>query len=228
MERPSPDTEQFIIEFKNSSVEQTDSSGQQQQQSEKQPQFHVRLQESSQEQTNSTKSNEKLPDPTQKLSKRLIRNIFGRKKQFEQINAKKTKSDTMLKIPIKRKSNVADMELNGESSEKATEPKEKRSKVELNEHFLDGFGQLSLEPLEKYDVSSIYFEIEKGQNASAMKVLEAEIAASTSDSTSYFNAYKKVLKLEEAAETIELQKFNLRSINLTYSKLGKFSKLKRA
>lgn len=105
--------------------------------------------------------------------------------------------------------------------------KKKKIKIGINDGMPNGFGNLILKTLQKNDVHAVYLKIKQGQNASFIKSLEEKIADGASDSASYIEAYKAMLNLEEAAETLNLQNFNQRSIQLTYSNFGKTFEIKK-
>lgn len=174
-------------------------------------------------------------DPTEKASNLLIEALLEQKEHFERQNAKKTTGKTpshhytprkMPKFTIKRKGE-SKIETNDEDEGKRTQPKEKKIKIGINDGMPNGFGNLILKTLQKNDVHAVYLKIEQGQNASFIKSLEEKIADGASDSASYIEAYKAMLNLEEAAETLNLQNFNQRSIQLTYSNFGKTFEIKK-
>lgn len=192
-------------------------------------------------------SNQSLPaqqnmevrsDPTQKASNLLISSLFDEKERRKKMNIKEQnestscsskillKKITIPKIPIKHKETKK--RHSNEIEGKNAEPKEKKIKTETHDDIPCGFGHLSLEQLKKYDVNEKYFEVEKGQGKKIIASIKEKMSNSTSNLTSYIKAYRSMLYMEEAAETLKIHEFNQRRVKLVYSNAGNKFELKKS
>lgn len=172
-------------------------------------------------------------DPTLKATNYLIQQILEQQKQHEEQVNSTSKPRTLIpkkrylplrSIPKKRTVRIAEKDPIAETK-KSSEPKAKKAKVD---EIPDGFGSLNLKKLETHHVPLKIVRVENGKDPSYLLELEQIVDDSATKSKEYYQAYTDLLNLEEAAETLELKQYDQKSLQLSYSKVGKIFKIKKA
>lgn len=133
-----------------------------------------------------------------------------KRKLFHEPNSKlKFKSVPRVKTSVKKCAKEAIVQ--GNSKEKGSE---------LNKIPRD-FGSLAIEPLEAYDLPRKIIRIENEGDKSYFNVLDELMKNSATNASQYVEAYTSLLNLEEAAETLDLERYDQKSLQLVYSNSGK-------
>lgn len=190
-----------------------------------------------------------IEDPTQKASNMLIKSLLDEQKRIHKKNVcnvkhkskhvsslarssvKIPKKIRLPKIPIKPKMSGENLEFEEENTARNTETREKQKKIAIIDDIPNGFGCLSLQRLGKRVLPDIFFQIEKGLGrAQAKEILtsmEQKQSESTTNLSAYIEFYRAMLNMEEAAETLNIQKYNQRSVQLAYSNFGNKFEIKK-
>lgn len=131
------------------------------------------------------------------------------------------------KVPIVQRKPRKKLTKKRKENQSEKEPKEKKAKVEFNQ-IPYGFGFLSQDPLEKHDVPSKFVRIENGKDISSLQELQKMVKDATTDPKRYTEACRAFLYLEQAAEALNLERYNQKAIQLSYSKTGTLFQIKKS
>lgn len=120
------------------------------------------------------------------------------------------------------------------NSKTTTEPQKKRAKIkhtiESNDFpsdLPDGFGNLLLEKLESYILPQQALQTEKRGDPSYPNEIKRIIKDAVTNQPRYIQVYTALLNLEEAAETLQLQRYNQKHLKFKYSNSGRIFQMKK-
>lgn len=183
------------------------------------------------ENTQKENAKEKRCDPTTKASNVLIKSLMEQKALHEANNAITTTKSKEKKISrsgsIVRLSRIPKKSYTEEIVTESIEPKSKKIKVQCNE-IPDAFGQLKrIDAFDStYDLPDHIKKIENKTDMSYLAIIEEMIQHSALYSDKYVSAYMALLHLEEAAETMNIERYNQSSLKIHYSGVGRTFQIK--
>lgn len=169
-----------------------------------------------------------LLDPTTKASDMLIKALLEQKEHSLRQKDEKSRTSPTSRLPVFRSETKTHRKIpikrrNDTSKKSKEEPNKKKIKLDLDAKI----PELRLKPLEKHHVRKEFLDIEQTQDSKQIAKIKDTIVSSSDDCSSYIAAYKKMLYLEQAAEVLNVEKYNQRSIQLSYSNAGNVFVIKK-
>lgn len=164
----------------------------------------------------SSKNVLKKNDPTTKASEDLIRSLMEQKTMHEKKKKNSEDKSTIEHVyhRLRRLQTRSLIAKHPKRLSAAAHKKTKATTVKTHDTSND-FGRLLSQPMGRYVIPDKIFQIETGKDVSHLSKINELVNKSGSNRSAYIQAYTAFLHLEEAAEVLQIKKYE-QTVRLSY------------